>query len=348
MDIAGHIRIFDKTPSDDLVTKRTATIGALAKKYEGLSTVDDLLQLAADLTKGVAKKGSLPESRMIETEEAIRVGSVSFVREGQHLQILTCALLAARKLLVEAPPTNGDWSRRDVLALGLWSGLGFQNPRTDARLEALRSELLEASRKLVSSSAANARKRHDVPAIVTKLPDAYDPGQAATSIQNSANACVDALRLNAALDREELDLLWWALNGRSTLANKFLSTMDYIAIAVAAGLEVGKMVRRMPVDAHKNLMLRLLTQEQRDQTVNMHEILESVAPFRDGIVDSFKANRMLHGRESIFPLVVACLAGKVEGKTPAATHSLSLSDWGARALLESSILHLSALPKHLV
>src|SRR5258708_4677497 len=152
MDIAKHIRIFDKLPSDDLVEKRTASIASLAEKYESLASVENILQLAAELTKGVAKGGSLPEPRIAEIEAVIKATSSSFVRENQALQILTCALVAVLKLLQEASPTNGEWSRRDVLALGLWSGLGFQTPRTEERVEALRSELLLAVRNLVFSS----------------------------------------------------------------------------------------------------------------------------------------------------------------------------------------------------
>ena len=51
MDIAQHIRIFDKTPSDELVEKRIGEIDMLAGKYQDLASVANILQLAADLTR---------------------------------------------------------------------------------------------------------------------------------------------------------------------------------------------------------------------------------------------------------------------------------------------------------
>lgn len=193
MEIAQHIRIFDKMPTDELVEKRTTAINSLTEKYEGVDTVEKLLQLAADLTKGVAKGGSLPEPRITEIESVIRDTSSSFVRERQELQILTCALVAALKLLTEAIPTSGLWSRRDVLALGLWSGLGFQTPRTEERLEALRSELLLVARNLVHRSATNARVRQEVPAVNLKMPEAYDAKSIAKAVQSSADPAIDCV-----------------------------------------------------------------------------------------------------------------------------------------------------------
>jgi hypothetical protein len=117
MDIARHIRIFDKTPSDELVEKRTEAIDTLAGKYQHLTSVANILQLAADLTKGVAKGGSLSEERVTEVEAVIKEKSPSFVRERQELQMLTCALLAVLKLLTEAKPAHGVLRRTSTWPL---------------------------------------------------------------------------------------------------------------------------------------------------------------------------------------------------------------------------------------
>lgn len=344
MNIAQHIRIFEKTPDDEFVEKRTTVIDALAAKYGAISKVGDLLQLAADLTKAVAKGGALSEARAVEVEAAIRDASSSFVRENQEPQMMTCALLATLKVLTEAAPTDGVWSRYDVLALGLWSGLGFQVPRADERIEALRAELLVSARNLVFASSAMARTRQEVPAITIKLPDPYDPTKSGNSIQIGAARTIDALRLNAALDREEIDLLWWVLSDWSKFAEKLFSGMNETAAVITAGLEAGTVLRRMPGEAHKHLILRLLKQ---DNSVSLLEILESIKGEHDRIAAVFASNQLLAGRESIFPLVAACVAGKAATKSVGG-RTLKLSEWAGRALLESSILHVGMLPKALV
>jgi hypothetical protein len=345
MDIAKYIRIFDKMPSDDLVEKRRHAVDAVAARYQKLKSVSDLLQLSADLTRGVAKAGTLPEARIVEVEECIKVKSTSFIREGEGLQLLTCALLAALKTVSESKPTTeGGWSRADVIGLGLWSGLGFQPARTEEKLEALRMELLNASRNLVIASSENARKRKVVPAIGAEMPAEYEATGVATSIQSNVATTIDALRLNAALDREEIDLLWWIVTGWSRLANAQFASMDKTAAVVIAGLEAGALLRRIPGEAHKHIILRLITD---DREVTAKDVITSLTDHRTRLVEFFRNASLLSGRESAFPLVAACISEAAVSKASGA-RSFKLSDWGARALLESSILHVGALPQNLL
>lgn len=343
MDIAQHIRIFDKTPSDDLVEKRTESINALSERYSKLANVTDILDLAADLTKAVAKSSAFPESRAAEVEAVIREKSSSFVREGQELQILTCALLAALKLLTEAKPSVAVWSRTDVLALGLWSGLGFQKPRTEERVESLRSELLTTAREIALRSAVSARTRQDVGDVSVKVPEAYEQAKVASAVQSGITKTIESLRINAALDREELDLLWWVLSDWSELGAKQYSQMSEVAALISAAFEAGNLVRRLPGDTHKHLVLRLL---KTDRAISLHEVLEELKGEREKIATFFQSNTLLPGREVVFPFITASVAGKAAGRD--GTRTLQLSDWAARALLESSILHVGSLPKNLV
>lgn len=344
MSIAQHIRIFEKTPDDDFVQKRTKAIDALATKFSSSGDVGTLLQIAADLTTGIAKGGTMPEARLTEIEAAIQVESTSFVKEGQELQLVTCALLAALQCLSSAKPSEGVWTRQDVIAVGLWSGLGFQTPRSDERLEALRTEVLHAARNLVLATASRSRVRREVPAVVVKLQEAYDQTKTGNSIQNSSRATIDALRANAALDREEIDLLWWLLSGWSKYANKQLSQLSAIAAVVLAGLEAGTYVRRLPGEPHKQLLFRLIA---KDESFTLQQVIDGVAEQKDELVSSFGNHQFFVGRELLYPLLHACTTGKPGGKSNAA-RTLKLSDWAARALLESAILHVGMLPHELV
>jgi hypothetical protein len=344
MSIAQHIRIFEKTPDDVFVQKRTTVIDALASKFLSSNEVGKLLQLAADLTSGVAKGGSMPEGRMVEVETAIQAESTSFVREGQELQMVTCALLAVLQSLQSAKPSEDAWTKHDVIAVGLWSGLGFQAPRSDERLEALRTEVLHAARSVVLATAQRSRVRREVPAVVAKLQEVYDQTKTGNSIQTGAKATVDALRANAAMDREEIDLLWWVLSGWSKYADKQLTQLPPLAAVVLGGLEAGTYVRRLPGEPHRQLLLRLISE---DQTFTLQQVIDAVADQRETLVSAFGNHPLLVGRESLYPLLVACTTGKPGGKSNAG-RTLKLSDWTTRALLESAILHVGMLPLTLV
>jgi hypothetical protein len=339
-----NIRIFEKTPDDDFVQKRTKAIDVLATKFSSSGDVGNLLQIAADLTAGIAKGGMMPEARLTEVEAAIQTESTSFVKEGQELQLVTCSLLAALQGLTSAKPSEGVWTRQEVIAVGLWSGLGFQTPRSDERLEALRTEVLHAARNLVLATASKSRFRREVPAVVVKLQETYDQTKTGNSIQSILRATIDALRANAALDREEIDLLWWLLSGWSTYANKPLAQLSPVAAVVLAGLEAGTYVRRLPGEPHKQLLFRLITE---DESFTLQQVIDAVAEQRDKLVSSFGHHKFFDGKESIYPLLHACTTGKPGGKSNAA-RKLKLSDWATRALLESAILHVSMLPHELV
>src|SRR5208282_3106954 len=140
VDIATHVRIFEMAPTDDLVEKRTAAVKELAIRFSQRETVPKILQLANDLSVGIARKGKIPDALAAEIGAAIKEQSVAFVLSGQEIQVLACALMGALQVLEAAKPSSGSWSKHDVLAAGLWSALSFQPALSEPKLEALRTE----------------------------------------------------------------------------------------------------------------------------------------------------------------------------------------------------------------
>jgi hypothetical protein len=90
--------------------------------------------------------------------------------------------------------------------------------------------------------------------------------------------------------------------------------------------------------------LRLISE---DQTFTLQQVIDAVADQRETLVSAFGNHPLLVGRESLYPLLVACTTGKPGGKSNAG-RTLKLSDWTTRALLESAILHVGMLPLTLV
>src|SRR4029077_9869654 len=100
----------------------------------------------------------------------------------------------------EATSSGGVWNRREVLAVGLWLALSFQEPRTETRLESLRRDVVETCQQFIHRAALDARRRQNVPDISLKAKDNATPPDAAELIKAS-NKAIEALRTNAALDR---------------------------------------------------------------------------------------------------------------------------------------------------
>ena len=337
-DIAKHLRIVDKDPTDEFVEKRITAINELSDSYRTLSSVPDILHLANDLSTSVAARGSLPEARTEEIEGAIKRASSAFTRDGQTLQISTCALLAALQYLETADPSSNTWTRADVLACGVWSALSFQTPRSEPRIEHLRVELMNRARDLVLQSSSRARKRESVP----DVQDEKSPPSDLAELVENCQATVEPLRTNAALDREELDFLWWVLSDWSSILDRRLSGAPPLIAAISAGIEAAALLRRLPGEAHKQIVLRNI---ESDRLFTLAEVIDELGKDKQPIQAHLPSSELLSTCPRVFPLL-STISGR--DVTAAAKNKLSVHDWGARALLEAAIIRLATLSKVLV
>jgi hypothetical protein len=262
-DIAAYVRIFDSDPSDDLVAKRIAAVTELASHYAKSRQVAAILQTANDLAAAVESKGKVSEAMSKEIEGAVRKTADAFVAEEQDLQITVCGLLGALQALEAADPATGEITAPVVLAIGLWSALSFQSARPEPKLEALRSAIINAARKLIIDSATTSRQRAEVPDVSIGAAEPFDAANVTQTVTAGVRIAVNALRTNAAIDREEIDLLWWILSDWSELLQRrYSSVSNPLSAALSSGIEAGRMLRRLPGDPHRNLVLRHVKQAE--------------------------------------------------------------------------------------
>jgi hypothetical protein len=344
VDIATHVRIFEMAPTDDLVEKRTAAVKELGTRFSQRETVSKILQLANDLSVGIATKGKIPDALAEEIGAAIKEQSASFVLTGQEIQVLACALMGSLQVLEAAKPSSGVWSRHDVLAAGLWSALSFQPALSEPKLEALRTEMLTRSRNQIVATSSSARKRVPVSDFSVDLSNLDEEWtNFAARLKAGTEETIAALRTNAALDREEIDLLWWVLADRSALLEARLSSLPPATAAVASGLEAARLLRRLPGDAHHHLVTRNIA---NGEPLNLVSLIRTMGEDRTKVTATFQEKTMLSRFPAVFPLLSAITTGHV--LQTGTRKKQSLSDWAGRALLEGAILHLSNLPSDLV
>jgi hypothetical protein len=338
-DIAVVVRIFEPEPTDDLVEKRGKAIKEIAARFAKRKNVAEILQLANELALSVAPKGALAPNLATEIEAAIKKESTSFVKDGEDLQIMACALAASLQHLEGASPSRGPVMTTDLFAAALWSALSFQSKRSEPKLETLRGQLLLRAQQLVSETSSSARKRLPVPDVTIKLPEGADWTKVPEITQAATSKTIESLRSNGALDREELDILWWVLSDWSTLLKARLSGLAPALSVVAAGLEVARLLRRLPGDAHKHLVLRSIP---RDESLTLAQLLGMLEDKRDALATTLKEDTTLAACPTVFPLLTALINGKADG--PSAKVKYPLQAWGERALLEAAILQIANNP----
>jgi hypothetical protein len=237
--------------------------------------------------------------------------------------------------VMQPEPGNGGWTTIDVYSNALWSALGFQAPLADEKREALRLEVLNRARERSLVSANRARTRDAVPDLADLTVTLGEENKITHNLKKAISVPLDALARNAALDREELDFLWWVQTKRSKLLQKPLASIPEAVRLVAVGVEGGGNLRRLPADVHRDIVLGTVDQ---DPVLTLSALLGEIADDRPKLaagipMDSVKV------APTVFPLLHALTTGAVAAGDGGPARPAS--EWGARALLETGLARMS-------
>lgn len=334
-EIATHIRIHDPSPSDDLVEKRGLAVKDISNRYvKKGQTVEQLLDIADNIGAAAIDIASVESGFAAEIEKLVNDHSPSFVRSGHDPEFLTAILLGANQLYAAARPVGSVITSNDVVAAGVWSALSFQSPRKEAKIEALRASVIERTRSSAMAAGEMARARVAVPDVTFKLAENADVSAASTSVKNATQATIGALRQNAILDREEINILWWALSDFSRFLNAPFAKQPELSGAIVAALELAPMLKRLPAEAHRHLVLRHLAGKGAKK-FSAAEVIEALGEHREAIAVAYRPKTTIEACPYVFPLLNAILDGESDDDA-----KLSVADWGARALLEGALVHL--------
>lgn len=329
--MAKHSQIIWAQPTDADVAARNKAVAALQMQFAKQSTRDSIKTAGAiaDCFAGVP----LPAFLALDVQNAISDQSPAFLLANNELQGAVCLAVAALTSVREHGVVRTGWSNVDALAAALWSALTFQGQVENAKLEELRQELVSACRDRVAVVAKEARVRHDVPDVGTlTIPESDAAGTRANNAYRRATApVIAALKNNQDLDREELDFLWWVLSDYSEILGCPLHSRDVMPRAVAVGIEGAKLLRRLPGDGYRHAVLRRVGASDK---LSLEALIAAVGGDRAPLGQAF-AGKWPAEIPTVFPLLSALAAtGEVQG--PGTT--LDARDWGARALLEASIV----------
>lgn len=333
--MAKHSQIIWAQPTDADVAARNKAVAKLRTLLCQLST-RGAIKAAGAIADSFREK-ALPEPLAAEVQTAISNESPAFVLTGNELQGTVCLAVAALALVEQQVVGRSAWSSVDALAAALWSALTFQDQIDNAKVEELRQKLIAACRARVAAVARDSRSRHEVPDVGTlTIPEADTAGTRANNAYRKATApVIAALKNNQELDREEIDFLWWVITDYSAVLDCPLAAKDPPTRAIAAGLEGARMLRRLPGDGFRHAVLRLVgPTEAIPLPVLVTALGEDRARLAVGPDQSLPSNH-----PTVFPLLAAlATTGDVDGSTPA----LDARGWGARALLEASIIAMEA------
>ena len=327
MDISKCIRIFEPQPDDDFVIKRESAIKTLRTQFSRNKPISKLMAIGSGVCEGFRESPAMPNTLSIQVENAIKKHSPSFERDARDLEMSVCAAMAVVQLI----NSSSNRKARNVLAVALWSAASFLPSCDKPKLEEFRMFAVETARNRILNAGLEDRARHDVPT----LGSFADEETTCEVFEQEIAPTVDALRINAALDREEINLLWWVLGETSQIFGQPLMSLSPEVRTVTTGVEIGALMRALPTQSHRNLTLRGL---DKAGPISLPGLLEALGEDRLVIADSFKEESLIDDAPLVFPLLSAIRSGRGTGLGTDLPRSLS--EWGARALLERAVLRI--------
>ncbi len=329
-NIPVHLRITGLSPSNEDVDSRRKAVADLAGGWSKIKNVDQIVAKAAAIASSLGGDGAPDAEFGTEVQTAVQKHASAFLYTERPLEVGVCAGMAAVGMMKSEPGTHG-WQILDVYTNALWSALAFQPVLGDDKREYLRREVLDRARKRSLDSAEKARERDNVAEPMDLVVTIPEEGKITTNFKRAALGTIEALRRNAALDREEIDFLWWSQLSRSRLLNRPLASISEATRLVASGIEASNHLRRLPAEVHRDLVLRTADE---DPELDLAELLAEFGGDRALLAGGINTNNVT-SHPTVFPLLNAIVSGTVECE--GGKEKRRASTWGGRALLEGAL-----------
>lgn len=350
-NLAIHMRITGLNVTNEDVNTRQLAVNELVNKWGKIPTVGEIVAKAAQIAEALGGDGVPDTSLGKEVEQAIQNHASAFLYTEKPLEVGICSGVAIIEVL-STPNSSNDfgWKVADFYAAALWSALSFQAPLLEPKREALRTEVLELARSRTIDTAEKSRLRSKVPdfgelIIVTEDAESEENQEENPEISSNfkdvTKATIEALRRNAALDREELDFLWWVQLNRSRLLGRQYVRVEEPVRLIAAGIEAAGLLRRPPCDVHRELVLRML---DMDPSLDAAEVIKAAGDDLESLGGQYRSGLVVEA-PIVFPLLHALATGNVD--IPGAELKRESSEWGLRALLEAGLAKMRVGPINL-
>lgn len=330
-NIPLHMRITGLIPSNADVDSRRLAVADLAGVWGKAKNVDQIVTKAAEIAQSLGGEGVPAAEFGIEVQTAVQKHASAFLYEERPLEVGVCAGMAAVAMMKSEPGQHG-WTIVDLYSNALWLALAFQTVLNDDKRESLRVEVLNMAQRRSLDSAEKARERDIVADPIDLIVTIGEENKVTTNFKKAAIGTIEALRRNAALDREELDFLWWSQLSRSRLLNRPLTGIPEAVRLVGSGIEASHHLRRLPAEVHRDLVLR---NADADHELDLPALLVEIGADRAALAEGIRASGHVKTHPTVFPLLNAILTGTAD--CVGSDIKRKASTWGGRALLESAL-----------
>lgn len=301
-------RIVNAQPRSQTIDNRKATARDVVKAIDEAKDWHLPLGCAAGVVAGFDANFTQDSPVVQSLVVAIRAHESAFPQDltENALALRACAAIALGEILVR----NGDQApAADALLIAsvLRSGLGARPSPKGKHLKQMLDELGGAAAKVLDSGGLLRRRR-----LVTqvqqfeKLQETADLPAAWKSFVPALKSAMKEIAQQSAIDREELNILWWMFAGVSSTTGEPIAEMPPGAAVLCCGAELGGQCLVPPPSSLEAMVRRAYEAGRKPQGMTDRGIEKVVADWGDQLpnvlVPDEDARVLARTYPSLFPL----------------------------------------------
>jgi hypothetical protein len=305
-------RIVNVKPTSQMIDNRIAAVHDLLETIDQESDWNLVLGYAVGVVAGFDVNFAQDSPVVDSLVSSIRAHESAFPEDLSEnaLELRACAAVALGEIMVR----GGDQAlSADALLVAsvLRSGLGPRPSVTGKHLKQMLDELDSTATKLLASEGISRRER-----LITlaqqfeKLPEPPDLPTAWKSLVPSLKAAMKDIVQQSAIDREELNVLWWMFAGTSTTTGYPIAEMSAGAAVLCCGAELGSQCLIPPTSSLEAMARRAYEVGRKRHDLTDRSIEKIAADwdnqFLSVLVPDEEAQVLAKDYPSLFPLSWIC------------------------------------------
>jgi hypothetical protein len=262
-------RIVDAKPTPETMDRRTAAITDLVKAYDESTEWDVILGSVAGVVSGF--EGNRPANsnavQLIYQTLKAKDSTVPQDLTDNALELRAAGATALGEIVSRNANAYPDDAAL-VIASTLLSGLNLR-PRTKERyLKSMLDELRQASKNTLLRGQRMRRRRIAPGKELLGIDEnaAAEPLPSIKALTKAAKKMANEFSQQAALDREELNILWWLFSQASTTFGDSIESLPPSKAAFAVGAEIANMCLLPPAENTIAFVRRGSTLAQKAET----------------------------------------------------------------------------------
>lgn len=355
------LRIADPQPGNEKVRLRTKSAAALVAQLSLKGSQDTLLRVVQGAVAGFDGPVFTQESPSVALLiKAIKEEDAAFPSDLKEngLELRAIAGMVIGELLDSSLKSD---IRAEAVLTALSISAASLRPAASEKHIRWMSDVLGAEADKVLQLGATRRRLRGTPAL-QRLDDIELPEEGAESAEEwmgilpAVKAALFEAREQAAIDREEIETLWWMFTAFSEIEHKPIGKLSPSAAAFASGVELGRRSLLPPSPSSFGMLERIVETGRKATALTPVSLEHAIADWTQPMLDSLvpgdeKIGRVVSQCPAILPLSWACRRVREGGTIKVGNdftsvtglpinHPLPPSAWGAQVFRETVLLRV--------